>query len=555
MMSNEIVGSQTPVNRNVDVVIMGGGLAGLTLALQLRRRFPSLSIQVLERHVYPVSVAAHKIGESTVEIGARYLADVLDLKEHLVSSQLNKFGFRFFFSEGQRELNKVTEIGVSRALRTPSYQIDRGVFENFLADHVRTNGIELIDDARVTEVGLIESEQEATAEQAHQIEWSRQSESHRTSARWVIDASGRAGLIKRKLGLAQTNDHAAYAVWFRIKGTIRIDDWVDDPAWKARCDPPARWLSTNHLVGAGYWVWLIPLSSGHHSIGIVADPRHHPINRMNTFDKAMDWLEEYQPRLFDDLDGRREDVIDFVSFKRFSYGCKQVFSQDRWALTGEAGLFLDPFYSPGTDFIAISNTFITELVARDNARERLGAHAHTYDQLYQSFYQSTLALYVDQYAIFGDPEVLPRKVIWDYTYYWGVLSQLFFQERLADLSMLSQLREELSHCQALNLAMQRFLREWSTLSNKSNPAVMHDQALLPWFAQLNASLLDQLDADQFRQRIKASSRQLTRLAWELVQRATADYPSIDPTGLNAAIAAMPGATDHRLSDAEPLLTF
>jgi hypothetical protein len=42
-----------------------------------------------------------------------------------------------------------------------------------------------------------------------------------------------------------------------------------------------------------------------------------------------------------------------------------VFSARRWALTGEAGLFLDPFYSPGTDFIAISNTYITELVARD----------------------------------------------------------------------------------------------------------------------------------------------------------------------------------------------
>ena len=28
--------------------------------------------------------------------------------------------------------------------------------------------------------------------------------------------------------------------------------------------------------------------------------------------------------------------------------------------------------------------------------------------------------------LFGDPEVLPVKVIWDYTYYWGVLAQFFF---------------------------------------------------------------------------------------------------------------------------------
>ena len=48
----------------------------------------------------------------------------------------------------------------------------------------------------------------------------------------------------------------------------------------------------------------------------------------------------------------------------FSYGCKQVFSADRWALTGEAGMFLDPFYSPGSDFIAIGNTYICDLVAQ-----------------------------------------------------------------------------------------------------------------------------------------------------------------------------------------------
>ena len=48
------------------------------------------------------------------------------------------------------------------------------------------------------------------------------------------------------------------------------------PAWQARCEPQARWLSTNHLVGAGYWVWLIPLGSGATSVGIVTDETIHP---------------------------------------------------------------------------------------------------------------------------------------------------------------------------------------------------------------------------------------------------------------------------------------
>ena len=68
-----------PIDR-ADVAILGGGLAGLTLALQLRQQQPDLSVAVIERRAHPVREAAHKVGESTVEIGAYYFADVLGLR-------------------------------------------------------------------------------------------------------------------------------------------------------------------------------------------------------------------------------------------------------------------------------------------------------------------------------------------------------------------------------------------------------------------------------------------------------------------------------------------
>ena len=131
-----------------DVVIMGGGLAGLTLALQLKGRFADIDVLVLERRSHPVPHAAHKVGESTVEIGAHYFSSVLGLKPHLEQAQLRKFGFRFFFSEGRRDIDQVTEIGASRPLAVPSYQIDRGIFENFLGLEAQRRGI------RFVEVGL-----------------------------------------------------------------------------------------------------------------------------------------------------------------------------------------------------------------------------------------------------------------------------------------------------------------------------------------------------------------------------------------------------------------
>jgi hypothetical protein len=160
-----------------------------------------------------------------------------------------------------------------------------------------------------------------------------------------------------------------------------------------------------------------------------------------------------------------------------------------------------------------------------------------YEQIFRSFYDSTMALYVDQYGLFADPEVLPVKVIWDYTYYWSVLSQLFFQDRLTDLASLSQLRDDLVACQRLNVAVQRFLRAWSEVSEKRNRPVMLDQASVPWFVELNRSLRDRLDAPAFCRRIAESAARLQALAVEIADRATAEHPGLDAGALRAAVAA------------------
>lgn len=524
----------------VDVVILGGGLAGLTLAIQLRRQLPALSLRVIERRRHPVPLAAHKVGESSVEIGANYFDTVLGLKEHLASHQLKKFGFRFFFSDGRADLDRVTELGASRYLTTPSYQLDRGVFENFLGEHARGLGVEFVDGAAVRGFDI------GTQGAAHAVRYEIDGVQHEIRSRWLIDASGRAGLVKRKLGLQRDNAHNANAVWFRIGARIDVDQWSSDSSWLGRCDPPYRWLSTNHLCGDGYWAWLIPLSSGSHSVGIVCDALTHPLETMNTFEKALDWFRKHQPRLARELEGKQHLLQDFCFLRNFSYGCKQVFSGDRWALTGEAGVFLDPFYSPGSDFIGISNTYIADLIARDLQGELINGRAHVYQQLYFSFYESTLSLYTNQYAMFGDPEVMPVKVIWDYTYYWGVLCQLFFQRRLTDLTNLGRLSEHLNHARALNVAMQDFMREWSKLSARRNDAVLLDQAALPWFAELNRGLRDELDEDAFRARIIEYTGLLSTLAREIVERACNEQASLDASEVRRLLSAVPEGASQPL---------
>ncbi|MEO7432245.1 MAG: tryptophan 7-halogenase, partial [Dokdonella sp.] len=505
----------------------GGGLAGLTLALQLRARFADLSIGVIERRAHPVAEGAHKIGESTVEIGAHYLGHTLGLGEHLESAHIRKFGFRFFFSDGRSDLENVTELGVSDVLPTPTYQIDRGILENFLGEEAQRRGIAFVDDAMVRAIDL------ATDGGDHEVRLSVGNTERSVRSRWLVDASGRAGMLKRKLALDVPNAHDGNAVWFRIDDRLTIDGWCADHNWQSRCNPAERWRSTNHMVGPGYWVWLIPLSSGAHSVGIVADAAMHPLESMNTFDKALEWLSVHQPVVARECAARRDKLMDFAFLRDYSHSCKQVFSGDRWAITGDAGVFLDPFYSPGTDFIAIGNTYICEMVALDRAGKPLGPYAHIYQQMFQSFYENTLSIYTGQYPLFGDAEVMPIKVIWDYAYYWGVLCQLVFQERLADIGLLGELRGEFERAQELNRSMQAFFRDWHVRSRGRNPAQLLNQNDLDWFVAMNAGLHDVLTREQLVARLRANVVLMERLDATIRARALDACPDLD-TGMSEA---------------------
>lgn len=521
------------MNATADVVILGGGLAGLSLAIQLKQRDPAITITVLERRAHPVREAAFKVGESTVEIGAHYFSEVLGFREHLESQQIRKFGFRFFFSEGRDDIDRCTELGVSKLLPAPSWQLDRGRFENFLGEQARALGVDFRDEAVVRDIQL------DRAGQPHAVTFDHAGERQALSARWVVDAAGRAGLIKRKLELAKANDHDANAVWWRVDGFVDPNQWSDDPAWLQRCTPPDRWRSTNHMCGPGYWFWLIPLSSGAHSLGIVCDAKMHPLDTMNTYEKAMAWLHVHQPQVARALEKPEHALQDFLFLRHFSYDCKQVFSGDRWALTGEAGVFLDPFYSPGSDFIAMSNTFLCDLIGKDRAGQSFAPYAEIYQQLYFSFYENTLTLYQDQYPLFGDAQVMPVKVIWDYTYYWALLAPLFFGKRLTHIPLLGKLRPQFMRGRDLNLGMQALLREWgqrntAPLTPDGRFLNQHD---VDWFHEMNRALHDELDDAAFEQRIADNVSRMEWLAREVLARARSEHAEIDGHGLDELLSS------------------
>lgn len=503
-----------------DVTILGGGLAGLSLALQLRAKLPKAEITVLEKREHPVPEAAHKVGESTVEVGAHYFGEVLGLKSHILQDQLPKFGLRFFFPAGDnRRIEERLELGGKRFAPCPSYQIDRGRFENYLADTALAQNIKFLDEASVESVEI------ASRKSPYRVTYRRGAETSEVASRWIVDASGRRAILKRQLGLEKSSPHLANAAWFRFKKHIKIDDWSDNPAWQAgHSGKFGRWYSTNHLMGRGYWVWLIPLASGSTSMGIVATEAHHPLSEINSLEKAIAWLKVHEPQCAQAALDHLDDVQDFRAIKHYAVEAKQVFSAKRWGITGEAGFFHDPFYSPGSDFIAMANTMLTDLIHRDLSGRGFRTRALSYDGTYKRFYYGTLTAYQDQYELFGNPTVMPVKILWDYLMYWSITAFIFMQGRTCQQWVYLRQYRNLKRLGDLNHLMQQFFRKWHEATADLPSSGVIDISTLPIVREFNARLLAAYPTKQFHRRFAANVAQLETLGKEIITQSGIDQP-------------------------------
>lgn len=475
------------MEENFDVIIMGAGLAGSTLALQLVNSNPELSIAIFTKHSFPLEEGTGTVGESTVEIASHYLANILGLKNHLEEQQLPKLGLRYFLENGSHEkIEDRLEVGGNVFAPTPSYQIDRARLENYIWDTLKSKGVHCAEDTQIKSINLDHLT-------SHSIEVGEKSPNHSErktyKCKWIVDASGRTSLLKKQLGLKKRSEHEGSAVWWRMEGEFKIDEWCNNPEWRKNNQGNVeRWFSTNHLMGKGYWVWIIPLSPGLTSFGIVTDSSIHPFSDYHTFDKALAWLHSNEPQMATLCEKNRDKLKDFAGFKNYSYSAEKVFSAERWAITGEAGVFIDPFYSPGSDFIALSNTYITDLISRETKGENIKFRGSFYNDLFLSFAESTYSTYQKQYEILGNPLVLPIKIFWDWCFYWHFLARLFFDNKIFDLNFIAKEQKSLEELRLLSHHMQKTFYEWNKAERPTaNPGFL-DLGKHSYLMELNRSL-------------------------------------------------------------------
>lgn len=511
-----------PPQEHYDVAILGGGLAGLTLAIQLKQTRPQTNVVVLEKREGPAPLAAFKVGESTVPSGAHYFAEVVGMKEHLVAEQVRKCGLRYFpTANGNEDITKRVEMGPPIYPPHDNFQLDRGLFENKLAARARSLGVDIQQGARVREIEL--------GGDRHRVTFEQFDEETALTARWIVDAAGRASIMKRKLDLATDCGHHINSAWFRLGGGLDFEEWgAGDPAWMGRMSEPGiRRYSTNHLMGEGYWVWLIQLATGPISIGVCADPRFHPYEEINELDRLLGWLCKHEPQLAAAVEQRQEDIEDFLRVRDFAYGVKQAFSTDRWALVGEAAAFADPFYSPGSDFIGYSNTFTTDLVTRDLDGEEIAERATYYNELYQRLFEHVMSRYRDSYPVFGNPWVMCGFLTWDFYINHVGAVLLFTQNRLTDFDFMKRADEDMERVFKLNINMHKLFREWHELERKSR-----DPEMLATFPVLVSGLVGLVkeypDDESLLEELSTQVRNAEAMAVALFNQATKALPDGGP---------------------------
>ena len=400
-----------------DVVIVGGAVSGASTAILLKRRMPTLRVLLVEK----AEKFDWKVGESTVELSAYFLTRVLNQYDYLSREQLPKHAFRYWFvNEKVTRLREASEVGPTQLPRTPSFQIDRARLDEHLLEVAASEGTEVWRPAKVVSFEL-------EGEAGNRLRIERGDETVEIASKWIVDATGRQALLARKRGgVTPIDSHPTAAIWVRYRG-VKDMDGVEvsgtDPADPfSRAVLTSRRLATNHFTGWGYWIWFIPLRGGETSVGLVWDKRlvdpagSTPIEKLESFLQAnpltRELLEHAEP-----VEG------DCRYFAHLPYYVDR-FIGPGWTCVGDAGGFLDPFYSPGLDQMAFSvhmrvNMMLEALGGADPAEmaKKYADHNRRYARFFRYFYES---IYADKYTVMGDYDTMTTAFLLDTGLYYAV---------------------------------------------------------------------------------------------------------------------------------------
>ncbi len=449
-----------------DVILIGAGLAGLTLARQLLISTHKRILHLERRTQIPPD--RQKVGESTVQIGAYYFGKILDLEEYFHQEQLMKYNLRFFWpsAEDPFQYESYSQSYIRHYSNIPCYQLNRNRFEQDLI------AMNTASERYLLKTGCSDITVQLNSESSHQIHYLHLDKTQTVHCDWVVDASGRNRYLAGNLNIKRPSELRHAASFFWVDGIVNVEKLTDIPHHQ-RLRHPVRqnlghlpvWLATNHLMGEGFWFWIIPLKY-HTSFGLVFDQDCVNIQEVNSKEKLLNWLFDRFPLLHRTLEDR--DIIDFTCMRNYSHGCERTIHPQRWAMTGESGRFSDPLYSPGSDLIALHNTLICDAICTENDDE-LSTKTMLFEPMMNSLYQSFLPSFNEGYPALGDQECFCMKYGWELSIYFSFLVFPFINHQFTDTVFLAGFFRRFSSLGKINKAVHAYIAAYYQWKQKRYP--------------------------------------------------------------------------------------
>jgi len=322
------------VATEVDVIVLGAGPAGCLASARLHQF--GHRVLCVEKLFFP----RHVIGESLLPRCNQLLREAGLLAAVEARGYTRKHG-AVFLSGDQRE-----RFAFADALTDDdpwTFQVPRDDFDKTLATEVRRQGVDLRFGHAVRTV---------TFAPDHALVVVDDLEAGRTievRARFVLDCSGYGRVLPTLLRLeAPTGLPERVACFTQVENDDRpIGDEGGD-----------IWVCQHPDQG---WIWIIPFSDGRTSIGAVCATSYWDAQPGSPQHKLQQFLAR-EPNAAARL-ARSAHVMAVREVRAYARVVSRMYDQ-RWAVTGNAGDFLDPVFSSGVTLALESANLAAGVVSR-----------------------------------------------------------------------------------------------------------------------------------------------------------------------------------------------